>query len=199
MITKKSELLSFIYQGTRFKAYRNRILNLASENQIEVKLQKELFFQSTSSLEPMFHLKLNSIDIPDKPFRFFLTLLSDFYRPIHLGEIFNELYNSEYFDPFSSNKRLHEIFRRAKKIFATYKIDLFWKKKQIGWTSKKPICINLEKVQSVLPEDLPTKFSISDVQEKFNLSKRQSYRKIKAVSEKGLIRQLKPNLWKKVS
>jgi hypothetical protein len=56
--------------------------------------------------------------------RCFFALTKDFYRPISLGELFSQVYPGEYFNPFSSIKRLEITIRRLRKFFESQNIPL---------------------------------------------------------------------------
>lgn len=45
------------------------------------------------------------------------ALLKDLYRPIGLGAFFSALFPGEYFDPYSSPNRVHQLVRRTRKWF----------------------------------------------------------------------------------
>ena len=43
------------------------------------------------------------------------SLLRDFYRPLGLGSLFNELFPGEHFDIYSSPDRVHQVIRRSRR------------------------------------------------------------------------------------
>lgn len=101
--------------GTPFEAYRAR-----AERDLGVRVQSESFLLGQPGL-PCFDAASGEgsgaeIKYPGKTLHQMLAiLLSDFYKPWSLGEIFSQLFPKEYYNAFSSANRVHQLLWRLRK------------------------------------------------------------------------------------
>lgn len=54
-------------------------------------------------------------------FKALQILVKDGFRPLSLGELFSSIYSDQYFDPFSSPKRVHNLIYRLRQILKSQK------------------------------------------------------------------------------
>jgi hypothetical protein len=114
-----AERADYLYFGTPYLAYRARI-----ERELQWSPQENLYTLGKSGVRT---LAMASGDVLDDQanitgmraegatHRMLAQLFCDFYRPASLGTLFAALYPGEYYDPFSSPGRVHQVLRRTRK------------------------------------------------------------------------------------
>ena len=162
----------------------------AAELEIEWSLLKAFDSQTKSSRD------LNFTDIN---YKLVGSLLSDFYRPKKWGALFNSLFPEEYYDPFHSVNRLHQILHR----FNTQSFDNGLGLKVVG-TDKGCVLRSLEKVNFILKNEsffsnspqvakilshpkFKTDFCLNDLSSLISGNKRSHQRLIKKLIETGKV------------
>lgn len=157
----------------------------------------EITSKQDSSLETLDFSQLSLRPLGKKMLK---TLLSDFYHPIQLGEMFRALYPNEHFHPVTSKDRLYKIFSYLKKeiLLQSLPIAIQWSKNQIQWMPQKNFVLHygdsskIDSKLSSLKQNLPPRFNIHDVKKILNKSQRTCERHINILIAKGLLKRLKP-------
>jgi hypothetical protein len=113
LMQKNGELLNYVYFGTPFLSFKQRI----SKNH-PGQLRGHLLWGESKSGQPVSHT-LDPLDcsMDIVPFgliqhRLLLVLLSDFYRPWTLHRIFDSLFPTEIYDADSSPKRIYGLIKK---------------------------------------------------------------------------------------
>ncbi len=125
-ITGDREKLVYLYFGTPFPSYRQRIINILGDNVIPI-----YFSKGSISIEPKILLETGSISgnsdiIPSGSVLHQLLILlnQDFYRPIPLLTLFSKLYPDQHFCPQTSANRVHQNVCRLRKVLSKNQIPL---------------------------------------------------------------------------
>jgi len=109
------QLLNRLVFGTPFGAYRARV-----QRDLNAPASNESFLYGAPGA-PCFDAGTGDfiggkIKYPGKTLHQLIAiLLSDFYKPWSLGEIFSQLFPREYYNPFSSANRVHQLLWRLRK------------------------------------------------------------------------------------
>lgn len=117
--------LTFIIFGTPYKSFRKRVL----KNTAAFQLPKDFIWQPSitpppNAATPLRYFDLmearGSVDSCELKFGHILhralsSLTTDFYVPRSLGEVFNDLYPGEIFNPITSPKRVFRVIQRLRK------------------------------------------------------------------------------------
>lgn len=99
-----SEKFAYLYFGTPFEPYREKILKYLGKIPPE---DTYILGDSKNMIDPKEESTTSR--------RLLLALSRDFYRPESLGSLFSTLFPGEHFDIFSSPNRLHQLLHRARK------------------------------------------------------------------------------------
>ncbi len=128
--TKNNDLLLKIFFGTRHSKFKNRIiknfnLNLNIPDRFKMILNQSSI-KNPVILDPQTGLFHNSEVqfLQHLPLKFFRLLTSDIYLPFHVGEIFSELYQGEYFNPNSSPQKINRLIHRLREDLLNNKIQI---------------------------------------------------------------------------
>lgn len=110
-----------LYAGTPFQGYQEKIAKLypSLRNYSECLFSKELDSVSEASIICRLDQIEKSIPSPLRPVSAGLSLcltslFRDFYRPTSVGYLFSVLFNDEYYNPFSSPNKIHQLVHRLK-------------------------------------------------------------------------------------
>lgn len=116
--TRNFRLLTHVYIGTPFPAFRARI---------ERDYGKPISIPESYAWVPGGQKQAQNIFDPFDPgtiqkhsggsstlVKLLSALCTDFYRPLRIGSLHNLVYRNEYFDPFSSPTRLHQLLKRTR-------------------------------------------------------------------------------------
>ncbi len=115
---KDSLALSRLFLASANGFYRAKIQRLAPK--AWAPLESVVWPDSNSDRVPLNFLRSNesgqrmSLEDQTGLLRLFKVLSSDLYSPWHLGSLFSSLYPDEYFDPFRSPNRVHQLIRRLR-------------------------------------------------------------------------------------
>lgn len=137
LIRQDAELAKKVIMGTPFESYRQRVRQLfdksdqamAPQNQLAQRGQYYLILGNSSTLDFTFapYDKQNSGEaLFEKPqlLALYEALTMDFYKPSHVGLLFERIYPEEKFDPFHSPDRVLQLLRRFNKWFIENKVPL---------------------------------------------------------------------------
>jgi hypothetical protein len=145
LIENDQALLMRLYLGTPYSAYKQRISSVSRNSSDEfyhcfLDFHKNLKKPQNS---PVFFIDLNkevialksiNYQLPKRVCDLLRCLLKDFYRPIYLGDLFSSIYRGEYFNPFSSTKRLEKLIQRVQHYFRQFGIQLkIYSKNKTYW------------------------------------------------------------------
>lgn len=121
MIRFDSERFDFLYFGTPYEIYRQRlILSLG-------KKPAAFLYRWGAGTEWKLDLSagtLNGEPVPSGTVRVLSALLNDFYRPLSIGGLFSQLFPGDHFDPLSSAHRVHQTIWRTRKWLAANGVPL---------------------------------------------------------------------------
>ena len=131
---KNEKLLTQLYFGTNFPAFRARILAaLGGEDKLPANYQWS-FFTSPQKGSVIVDLQSGRNSIGQAwlkegqiPQRLLLVLGSDFYRPKRVFELHELLFPKEFYHPTSSPNRIHQALRRLRHWLAQNHIPLMIK------------------------------------------------------------------------
>lgn len=179
-----------IYHGTRFSGYKSRMKTLFSYDQRPPRDFICRFGPENSERI----VSLHDLELTRSSKKLLSILLSDYYRPIQLGEAFKELYPQENFNPETSLPRLYQVFRRLKEETKSglIPIQIQWKQKQIFWKPLLSFGLHIKSPmeKSVLTEMLNPIFSITDVMQQFSVSQSTAYKLVdEAISLRKITRR----------
>ncbi len=118
-LTKNIALAHRLYFGTPYASFRNK-LNAEFENALLLPNVYPLALGPASGnpqklnflIEEMSDVK--SMKHGQASHRALLALASDFYRPLRVTTLHSALYPDEFFNPFSSRDRVHQVLRRLR-------------------------------------------------------------------------------------
>ena len=186
-----------VYSGTRFSGYKKRIKNLFGYHQsIPRRLICQFGQKKNSAIFNMQQLSLTPTSE-----QLLKIILSDYYRPIQLGEVFKELYPQEHFNPQTSMPRLYQVFRRLKlelqQAQAPFKV--LWQQKQISWQPTSDFQLQIEPTEKKIEllKISTSLFSVQQIMKEFEISKSSAYRLIDEGLSSEKIRRHGAGLFKK--
>lgn len=148
-----------------------------------------------------------SLELTPMQIRLLKSLLVDLYRPLKWGELFNGLFPEEYFDPFSSINRLHQIIFRLNETLRNQSVDLRISSDDAGCRMLSGANLRF-KIHKEMEESLyidpqllllksteiqNSEFTINDLCLKYGGSKRTQRRWIKKMLEEGKLLKIGNN------
>ena len=203
----KKDLMLFkkIYFGTQYASYRLKMKVLFKIKNVVKHENKFIFQTSEDNKIPVEIFQPMGLSLTPMSKLLLKIIFTDFYRPIHLGEVFRQLYPNEFFNPNSSKDRLYRVFLKLKKevIKCEAPIDIFWKNNQIGWAYSRSFILSLEEKSvnenksALFFSQLPDRFSIYDFKNAIGKSRRTSERWIRQWLDEKIIKKTKPGFFTK--
>lgn len=119
--SQNMSLFRQVYFGTRFEAYRTRILKQAVSEGIAVTLLESprathsySDIAGSQNYKSQHVLEKTGIPLHSLEFRLIHFLCSDYYRPFTGTEIFEAVYSGEYFNPSSTPVKIRQLIKRAR-------------------------------------------------------------------------------------
>lgn len=108
--------------GTPYESYRSKVcraLGVASPDGAYLLGEKggRCFDVQMGHLEQGSIEQGSSLKSGDKVHQMIHALLNDFYKPMSIGAVFNDLFSDEYYNPFSSPTRIHQVVSRTRRFF----------------------------------------------------------------------------------
>ncbi len=179
-----------VYSGTRFSGYKKRIKSFFGYSRpIPREHQCRFGEDKTTSV-----FRVQQLALTKTSESLLQIILSDYYRPIQLGEVFKELYPDEHFNPQSSMPRLYQVFRRLKLELKEKQapIKVIWQQKQISWQPQTSFILQIEPKENLIELlSMSTSiFSVEQIIQEMNVSKSSAYRLIdQAIAARKVRRQ----------
>jgi hypothetical protein len=201
---KDQALFQKVYQGTRFPSYRKNIKQKYGEI-AGSQFSRKILFSTEDDPSVAEDFNSESLDLSASSLQMLKILLSDFYRPIQLGEVFRDLYPMEYFNPNSSKDRLYKVFSRLKHELQLQSapLEISWRGSQISWGKTKNFQLvthtstRSKEALSVENEELGSRFSIHDFIKSQGKSRRTCERQLDKLVKEGIVKRLRPGLFEK--
>lgn len=206
-ITGQRDQLEKVYFGTPHKAYRLKILNEVSPPWSP----PEHYTYSGGFKNPSrtFDLELGnekdlSLNIPNGQLihQLMILLCSDLYKPTSLGRLHSYLFDSEYFNPFTSPDRIYQLMKRLKSWLGENNIPVKVKSGSGGYTIElqsaygfvipkaplpyEPTALGVRKLQRLAGRE----FSGKEARQKSGLKLSTMTRLLNAALEEGLIEKV---------
>lgn len=116
--------------GTPFESYRRRIRNFVGKKMLangrgELHLGTEFQDRQTFIFDPYSVQQGGaSLHTQRRLLALYDALTNDFYKPSHVGLLFERIYSDEKFNPFSSPKRVLSLIHRLNSWFRTQQVPL---------------------------------------------------------------------------
>lgn len=122
-IDYQQDRFEYLFFGTPYSSYRERVRRLLAREPAHEEYVlgggNRILDLATGLVDG------ESLLNPGKETQLLLSiLLRDFYKPVSLGALFAELFPNEYFDPYSSQNRVHQIIWRARSWIKQCQLDL---------------------------------------------------------------------------
>ncbi|MGZ5279055.1 MAG: hypothetical protein ACXWC9_03885, partial [Pseudobdellovibrionaceae bacterium] len=145
----------------------------------------------------------DSLHLKPQLLALFEALTLDFYKPSHIGLLFQRIYKDEKFNPFSSPNRVLSLMKRLDRWFLDQDVPLRvrMKKSEFGLIAKsavsQPVQILIQRAKTLSKQDghLATlrdyfqgrTFSSQDISEKMNISKASAQNLIGQAVKEGSV------------
>ncbi|MEO0336613.1 MAG: hypothetical protein AAF202_09465, partial [Pseudomonadota bacterium] len=118
--------ISKVYLKTQNRFYKKKISKLAGpEWRLTSPIALNNSVSSSQSGVTPFQIKPESLLEPllthPRLLRLFQVLITDQYTPFYVGMLFSELFPDEFFDPYHSKNRIHQILRRLRQLIQEQK------------------------------------------------------------------------------
>ncbi len=190
LATENQELVKKVLLGTPHESYRQRVRRLYGKNIVSrgnynlilgengLAQPAKVFspYESVHGCEPLYKKPLL--------LSLFVALTTDFYKPSHVGLLFQRIYPEEKFNPFSSPKRVLMLIRRLNKWFSINENSLRvqFKKSEFCLISnaEQPVCVLIHRSKKLSKSNgqleqlkelfVGRTFSIKQVSSKMGLS-----------------------------
>lgn len=181
-------LFNKLFWGTPFPAFRKKLLtlNLVPQEKINLGPLAEMPCGQKVSTEAFKHG--SSVE------KLFRALLSDLYRPLSLGEVFEQVHQNEFFNPETSPARVQRGLFRLRDWLADkpWGVDVLINKGAFSLQFNEPICILLPtvrdpKIDQLLKVFAHNWFTRSEAEKILILSERSVRRLLNKWQEENLI------------
>ena len=129
---RNQSVLQHLYFGTPFESYRQRILRL-TDGKIVIPETYNWRIQQSQPSETILDIGTGKIEGPhvgedlfkkSQALSLLQSLAGDFYRPLRSSSVFEKIFPGEYYDPFSTPNRIHQVVWRLKKELKARNIPL---------------------------------------------------------------------------
>jgi hypothetical protein len=198
ILTNDSVLLQKVYWGSRFKAYNERIQNLAGDN---FDFGKTFVWHENgnSKLPAEARKKIDLVERAPTYMmkRLFFILTMEYYAPLRLTEIIDFVYQKEFYNYLTSPKKIHRLIERARVWLKEEEIDfeiLSVERNKIYLQRSQSLDLILngkimDKVPTMFPESFGSKnyFTTEEWANEFGISLRTASRQIQNYLERGII------------
>jgi hypothetical protein len=206
---RDSELYLHVLFGTQFMSYRKQMQRIFKPDFSIPESHIWSFGFPVDQHTPWIDLKsgvtsIREVDLSSQPLLFaaLKALAKDFYRPFRVGQLMQDIYPNEYFDPVSSPQRLFQTLRRLRLWLKKNKFPLkvVLHQGQFSLEAERPVYIKVYRRKSseaqvetslrLFLEVWHNKaFTSKDFQKHYNLQERKAQRSLaQAVKNKVLQR-----------
>lgn len=199
LITKDVRLLEKVYWGTQSKAYKKRILELASIEEVQV---RSSFYQFHKNKGIVFNVETGALvgakaevkkeKLLSKLLRVFV---SESYKPLKISDLFSGVYEQEIFFPESSPDKMHQLLRRLQSfiIEAELPLSIVCKGNAYRLLVHGNFSLSSENVvvesweRSLKKSQRRSLFDAEGAQALWNCSRRTAFRRLLELKERGRI------------
>jgi hypothetical protein len=193
-----------VYHGTKFPAYRKKIQQRYGKT-VPPRINQNFHFEADSRQSDFSEFQPDALGLSSSSLKMLSIILSDFYRPVQLGEVFRDLYPLEYFNPNTSKDRLYKTFSRLKQELQSRSapIEIAWRGSQIAWRAKENFQLLRGRstspnfLQNQTDTGLQERFTVHDFIKTQGLSRRTCERQLDQMVKAGWIKRLRPGLFEK--
>ncbi len=197
--------LKKIFFGTPFASFRQRVCALGWAPPPVCRLPLAPNLESSALKDCLTLSSLPGLKEGTSTWRMIVALLQDFFKPQTIGSLFRQLYPGQFFDPFSSGDRVHQVLLRTRRWIKESHLN--WEIKfdrgrallQIGGPRElevpadlgvwllSPIDLQLRKIQQKFGS---SEFRTTDVSRVFELSPAKAQRILKQGVDSKKVMQL---------
>ena len=129
IITQNQSLSCKLIIGTPHKIYQQRVRrlfgkNLQPQGDFHLILGSILASEKREIFDPYSQQQIEPLYKKTQLLSLFQALTKDFYKPSHIGLLFERIYPQEKFDPFHSPSRVLQLLRRLNQWFIDNKVSL---------------------------------------------------------------------------
>lgn len=207
-LAKQDEaLFRSLYFGTANKKFQEKILNKWRPEEVPEDFLWQLgASKKTREFLPQIDIaqgqpteKGDFLKVGQTMQKLYVVLLSDFYRPFSILEVFEKLFPGEYYSPGVSEFRVHQTIKRLRQWFEKNDIPLTIEnvEKDYRLASTSPCVIRLHHLREVksssdhwlelIREKLGEEFSIRDVVPLMKVTRRRAGEVIRQAVEAGVL------------
>lgn len=150
-LTHDLELAQFVYAGTPYQGFKNKILKYFPEllniQTHELDNDKKGYKKSYPKLNSKQRIELSKVQMRMSclPFKLLVSMLDDYYLPKKIEDLFNCLYSEESFNYESAKDRVYQIIKRLRKEIRAFRLPLKVLMKDDTYcvilTARKPIAL----------------------------------------------------------
>lgn len=184
-----------LWFGTSYESYRKKIES--DFPQFKKAPQEWMWLPKPNAPRTDSIIDLNNLGITGKPYQLLIALFSDLYRPQSIGELFEQLYPGEYFDPKSSLQRIDQLIFRLRKILVYKNISLKIDVQNYEYKIKTdcPVLLRRQQRHPIILQ-LQSIFSKkkiiknSDICTVLKISRRSATRLMQQAEEEGYVKKL---------
>jgi tetratricopeptide (TPR) repeat protein len=195
-----------LYLGTPYRAYKEKIMNYWNPHsegysyfEIKGPAKKGKILRVVDLSDQMIYRGEEEIQaIPPKLALAMRALTKDLYRPVYIGDLFDTIYDGEYFNPHSSPKRLEKLFQKVHSFFKQFNITfLIRSSRKTFWleiksythilVSNKKVRIILSPLEQLINSQKLREFSRHQIQKLLKTSKSNTQRMISELAEQNKI------------
>ncbi len=213
LFTKNIDMFLKVYWGSRQETYRKRILKIFTD---ELNLNPKEFIQKSFNYPLFKQEEISRIVTKNFPTvdllsnvrsklvrKLFALLTREFYRPLRLIELFDELYPDEYFNPKSTPEKIHKLINYARIFITKNKYPIEIKNLKVGFqiVATQPCYLviqnsnvdsNNKKLEFKLSPELQTKreFTIDEFINYHSMPERTARNTLKKLIESKKIKKL---------
>lgn len=207
VLTEDQELAEKVILGTPFSFYRERVRRLTKDG-VARRTQFNWLLGSLQSSAQIFvfdpyEMQRGKKSLHGNPqlLALFEALTVDFYRPSHIGLLFQRIYRNEKFNPFNSPQRVLRLIKRLDLWFQDQGVPLQVSMKKSEFSilgrDESPVQIRVRRKQGLSKKEgqnfhlqqffKDRTFTVKDVSRHMNLSRATAQNVLKKACEEGLV------------
>jgi len=169
---RDSKLLTHLYFGTPFAAFRESLLRQAGEWKPAEKYRWRLGGKDSATVVQVAEGKRADAQVSLKPgqavHRLLMILASDFYRPFRTATLCNQLYPGEHFHPEHSATKLRQVFLRLRDWIREEKLGLVIDEENGNYrlVASQPVVLELSRNEQLGTKERPS-LVLEQIRERF--------------------------------